>query len=145
MCYVVYLATDCPDDLSGQSSDLVRFEEPSRDAHPPSLPVLNHEHKWFVGSKSGCSCTFRHVSRGSADSGFRAPEDWLPEKQDEIEATHQLYATLRGIVQRGYQVQLLDCLDGDEDRGAQSLDVSVTEVSADHFRLFEGRVFNLKP
>lgn len=145
MCYMVYLSTDCADDLSRQSSDLVRFEKPSVETDSPCPRILKHDHKWFVGSKSKCSCTFRHLCRESVDLGFGAPEDWFPEEQDEIDATHQLYELLTEIVQRGHQVEVLDCWSGDEDKDAVALDVSLKEVPVDHFRLFEGYVFNLKP
>lgn len=142
MCYMVYLATDCPDDFSCKSSDLVRFTKLSGEACS-KLRNLNHEHKWFVGSQSGCSCTFRHLCRESVGLGFRAPENWFPEKQDAIDATLQLYDILKEIVQRRYQVELLDCWSGDEDEDALFLDVSLTAVSSDHFRLFERHVFHL--
>ena len=145
MCYMVYLATDCPDDLSLKCSALVRFGRPSVEAFSPAPRVLTHQYKWFVGSKSECSCTFRHLCRESASLGFGAPEDWFPEEQDRTDATHELYGVLKEIVQRGYQVELLDCWSGDEDRDAVALNVSLTEVGADQFRLFEGHVFTLKP
>jgi hypothetical protein len=145
MCYMVYMATDCADDLSQRSCDLVRFGRPSVETSSPCPRVLKHEHKWFVGSRSGCSCTFRHLCRESVDLGFGAPEGWFPEEQDEIDATQHLYGILKEIVQRGHQVELLDCWSGAEDKNAVPLDVSFTEVPVDHFRLFEGYVFNLKP
>jgi len=145
MCYMVYLATDCPDDLSRESTDLVRFERPSVEAQSPSPRVLKHEHTWFVGSKSGCSCTFRHLCRESVGLGFGVPEDWFPEKQDDLAATRQLYDILKAIVERGHRVEVLDCWSGHEDEDPVALDVSLTDVSADQFRLLEGRVFNLTP
>jgi hypothetical protein len=145
MCYMVYMSTDCADDLSRQSSDLVRFGRPSVETYSPCPRILKHEHRWFIGSKSGCSCTFRHLCRESVDLGFGAAEDWLPEEHDEIDATHQLYEILKDIVQRGHQVEVLDCWSGDEDKDAVAVDVSLTEVPVDHFRLFEGHMFTLKP
>jgi hypothetical protein len=145
MCDMVYLATDCGDDLSRRSSDLVRFEKPSVDAPSPPPRVLTQEHKWFVGSKSGCSCTFRHLCRESVSLGFGAPEDWFPEEQIKREATRELYGTLSELVQRGHHVELIDCWSGDEDKDGVPLEVSLTEVSAERFRLFEGHLFNLKP
>jgi hypothetical protein len=77
--------------------------------------------------------------------GFGAPEDWCPEEQDEIDATRELYGILKEIVQRGQQVEVLDCWSGDEEEAALALDVSLTEVPVEHFRLFEGHLFTLKP
>lgn len=145
MCHMLYLSTDCGEDLSSKSTELVRFEKPSPEAASPAPRTLTHEHRWFVGSKSGCSCTFRHLIRESVSLGFRAPENWFPEQQDDIDATHELYGTLNDLVQRGHQVELLDCWSGDEDKDAVPLDVSLADVSVDRFRLFEGHLFKLKP
>jgi hypothetical protein len=145
MCYMVYMATDCADDLSCESSDFVRFGKPSVETHSPCPLILKYAHKWFIGSKSECSCTFRHLSRDSVGIGFGVPEDWFPEEQDEIDATRQLYDILKVIVQRGHQVELLDCWSGEEQEDAVTIDVSLKKVPVQYFRLFEGHVFNLKP
>ena len=143
MCHMVYVSTDSPDDLSARSSDLVRFEIPAAGRQSPCPRILKHEHKWFVGSISGCSCTFRHLIRESLTIGFGAPEAWFPEAPDAIEATKRLYAILKDMVQRGYQVELLDCWSGDENKEASTLDVSLSQVPADRFRMFEGHLFTL--
>lgn len=143
MCYAVYLATDCPDDISRRSSELVRFERPALEAGSVWPPALTHESRWFVGSKSHCSCTFRHLDRQSADLGFGAPVDWFPEDQDALDATRQLYEVLQDIVQREHRVQVLDCWNGNESEAPVALDVTLSEVPMEHFRLFEGYVFNL--
>jgi hypothetical protein len=145
MCYMLYLSTGCADDLSLQSSDLVRFQRPSVETHSAYPRILKYEYQWFVGSKSQCSCTFRHLCRESVDLGFGAPEDWFPEDQEHIEATRALYGILNDIVQRGHQVDVLDCWSGDEDKEAVALEVSLSAVSVDRVRLFEGHVFDLKP
>jgi|WetSurMetagenome_2_1015567.scaffolds.fasta_scaffold150314_2 hypothetical protein len=145
MCYMVYLSTDCPDDLARQSSDLVRFRRLSVESDGPSPRGLMQEHRWYVGSKSECSCTFRHLMRESLDLGFGAPEDWYPEERDHLDATHELYCVVKTIADRGHQVQLLDCWSGDEGKDPVQRDVSLSDVGADAFRLFEGHVFNLKP
>ena len=102
-------------------------------------------------SKSGSSVQNRNVPAPSAtcvvnlwSSDFGAPEDWFPEKPDEINATRELYEILKNIVQRGHRVEVLDCWNGEEDQDAEHLDVSLAEVPVDHFRLFEGYL-NLKP
>ena len=145
MCYMLYMSTDCADDLSLQTSELVRFAEPSIATCAPCPRVLKHEHKWFVGSQSECSCTFRHLCREAVGLGFGAPEDWFPEEQDSIDATHQLYEILQELVLRGHRVELLDCWSGDENEGAEPLDVSLSQISRERFRLFEGHLFALKP
>ena len=146
MCYMVHISTDCTDDLSCRTSDLVRFASPSDKTYTPCPRILKHDRKWFVGSKSGCSCTFRHLGGESVRLGFGAPEDWFPEEQDGIDATHQLYVILKEMVQRGHQVDLFDGWCGNEDNlEAVQLDVALSKVPMDHFRLFEDHVFNLKP
>lgn len=144
MCYMVYISTDCKDDISALTSDLVRFEKPSAERQAPCPQILKHEHKWFVGSKSGCSCTFRHLCRESVELGFSEPLNWFPEEAVGIDATHGLYAILNDLVQRGCQVDLLDCWSGDEDEDAVCLDVSLSQVPVGQFRMFEGHLFNLK-
>lgn len=144
MCYMVYLSTDCADDLSVETDELVRFEKPAAERQSPLPRGLRHAHAWFVGSKSGCSCTFRHAYRESVELGFGPPEDWCPEEEDAIAATLRLYGILSEIVRRGHQVDLLDCWSGDEDQAPVPLDVSLSEVPATHFRLFEGRLFTLR-
>jgi hypothetical protein len=107
--------------------------------------MLKHQHKWFIGSKSECSCTFRHLHPSAVQLGFGAPEDWCPEEQDQIDATRELYGILKEIVQRGQQVEVLDCWIGDEEKEATVIGVSLAEVPVDHFRLFEGYLFALEP
>jgi hypothetical protein len=143
MCYMVYVSTDCADDLSRRTSDLVRFEKPSAESRAPCPRVLKHEHRWFVGSKSGCSCTFRHLCRDSVELGFGGPQDWFPEDDEAIEATRRLYEVLRELVERGHLVEVFDCWSGDEDTEAVTLGVSLSQVPADSFRLFEGHLFSL--
>jgi hypothetical protein len=142
---MVYISTDCADDLSAHTSDLVRFEKPAVEKQRPCPRILKHEHKWFVGSKSGCSCTFRHLCRESVELGFGQPQDWYPEEPDKINATRLLYGTLNDLIQRGCRVDLLDCWSGDENTDAVALDVSLSQVPADRFRMFEGYLFNLTP
>jgi hypothetical protein len=77
--------------------------------------------------------------------GFGEPEAWYPEEADNIEATRRLYDILKGMVQRGFQVELLDCWSGDEDRDALRMDASLSRISRDQFRMFEGYLFTLTP
>ena len=143
MCYMIYMSTDCADDLSERSSDLVRFGKPSVQTYSPCPSILKHKHKWFIGSKAECSCTFRHLCRDSVELGFGEPEDWFPEDQDEIDATRELYDILNAIVARGHQLELIDCWSGDEEKEAETINVPMTEVPSGHFRLFEGHLFAL--
>ena len=143
MCYMLYLSTDCAEDLAPRSTDLLRFEKP--DPRFPAPTALKHAHAWFIGSKSGCSCTLRHLSRGNAAFDFQGPQDWLPEEPDAIAGTKQLYAVLAEILRCDGQVDLADVSIGEEIPLLQPLEVSLSEVSADRFRLFEGHLFTLRP
>ena len=143
MCYMLYLSTDCAEDLATRSTDLMRFEKP--DPRFPAPRALRHAHVWYVGSKSGCSCTFRHLCRGNKEFDFQEPQDWFPEEPDAIAATKQLYAVLAELVRRGGPVELADVWCGEETRALQPREVSLSRVPADRFRLFEGFLFTLKP
>jgi hypothetical protein len=52
---------------------------------------------------------------------------------------------LNDLIQRGCRVDLLDCWSGDENKDVVALDVSLAQVPADRFRMFEGHLFNLTP
>jgi hypothetical protein len=62
MCYMLLLSTDSPEDLSANNDSHIAF---SREL--PGLPevkMLTYPHKWFVGSRHGCSCNRRWQVRG---------------------------------------------------------------------------------
>ncbi|MGE0824941.1 MAG: hypothetical protein AB7G75_17720 [Candidatus Binatia bacterium] len=142
MCYEVYLSTDSQEDLSTRNSLLVRFEKVTDTSAVPALRCLDFPNRWYVGSKSQCSCTFRHLY--SVDLGFGEPEAWYPEEQDEIAATRQLYATLTSLLSSGYHVDLLDQWHGTQPGAIVTREVSLAEVSERAFRLFENHKFRLK-
>ncbi len=145
MCYSLYISTDSSEDLSVRNSELVRFEHLSDDPYSkadPCVKLLDFPNQWYVGSKSGCSCTFRHLL--AADLGFSDPVDWYEEEQDELDATRELYATLTDLLSTGYHVDLIDCWQGAQPDGIRTLDVSLDEVSNTAFRMFENYKFRLK-
>ena len=140
MCYSLILSTTSDEDLAERSSELVHF---SRD-----LPGIVEESRlqypavWYVGSKSGCSCTFRHLH--SPDLGFGEPEDWYPEQADEIEATLRLIKIIRELVERGFCV---DCFDAWAEEGSSSapagrISVDLGAVPNEAFRLIENHYFD---
>lgn len=150
MCYMVYISTNCPDDLSALSSHAVRFEQPKAENYTP-CPAIFNSHKtlgcqtWYVGSATGCSCTFRQLCKESIELGFDIPQEWYPEDSEEIQATLLLYEILCDIVQRGFSLSLLDCWSGDEHLDPNPLEVSCSAIAADQFRLYEGYQFIFKP
>lgn len=141
MCYEAYISTDSPENLTLRNSELVRFA-PVTVPVDGSLQLLEFPHRWYVGSESGCSCTFRHLY--SVELGFAAPVDWYPEDQNEIDATRELYRTLALLLSLGHRVDLLDRWVGALAEDITTIDVSLDEVSEHVFRLFENHKFRLK-
>ena len=147
MCYSLYLSTNSSEDLTRYNSELLNFKrlDPAENA---GLLILRHRQRWYVGSKSACSCTFRHLP--SVELGFGEPVDWYPEDADELRATAELYRVITGLVSAGH---LVDCLDIWEGAGAGPRDqvirlktisekvVNLDAVSETSFRLFENYHF----
>ena len=142
MCYGVYISTDSPENLTNRNTDLVRFEKVADPESDPCIALLDFSEQWYVGSKSGCSCTFRHLM--SIELGFGEPEDWYPEEQDEIDATRELYAVLTSLLSSGHHLDLIDRWEGSQPDAITTLDVSFDEVSDTTFRMFEDHKFRLK-
>ncbi len=100
---------------------------------------LLHSQKWYVGSKSGCSCNFRHL--GSTELGFGEPVDWYPEEEDDILATAELYKVILRLVSEGNQVDCLDIWEGYERGEVKTLVVNLKVVPKEDFRFFENHHF----
>jgi len=144
MCYAVHISTNSPENLVDRNSELVRFEKVTDADSDTCIPLLDFPNKWHVGSKSVCSCTFRHLDSSAFDLGFSEPEDWYEEDQDDILATRKLYGTLSDILSSGYLVDIIDRWEGTQVQDIKTIDVSLDEVSERRFRLFEGFKFRLK-
>ena len=80
----------------------------------------------------------------SIELGFREPEEWYKEEQDELDATRELYAHLTSLLAAGHDVDLIDRWEGAGSDDITTLDVSLDEVSQGAFRLFENHKFRLK-
>ena len=137
MCYSIFLSTNSDQDLSAKNSELVSFsKEP---APEPYHSLLKFPHQWFVGSKSNCSCTFRHLY--SVELGFGEPVDWYEEGGDEIAATLSFIKVIRRISELGFQV---DCIDTWEGKGRADIietSVNLNDIADDQFRFFENHHF----
>jgi len=96
---------------------------------------LRHEHQWFVGSKSECSCTFRHFV--TTESGFGEPQDWCPEDEDNVRATAELYRVIRCLISEGQQVDCLDAWHGAKRDEIKDMVATIRTVSEKEFLLFE--------
>jgi len=134
MCYSLYLSTSSREDLTKYNSELLRFKPPGP-ADEKWVGLLRHEHKWFVGSKSECSCTFRHFS--TTELGFIEPQDWCPEDEDNIRATAELYRVIRGLLCAGEHVDCLDLWYDAKGNDIKEMRVTLSTVSEKQFLLFE--------
>lgn len=144
MCYGVYISTDSREDLSLRNSDLVRFEKVTDPLSDPCIALLDHPFQWYVGSKSSCSCTFRHLHPSSIELGFSEPVDWYKEAQDELDATKELYAVLDSLLTSDHQADLVDRWEGSAPEDITTIDVSLDEVSPAAFRMFEDHKFRMR-
>jgi hypothetical protein len=138
MCYLLYLSTTSHEDLTGHNSGLISFQrlEINDDLR---LSILRNQEKWFVGSKSGCSCTFRHLS--AVDLGFGEPQDWYFEEADPLLATAELYRVIARLAASGHQVDCLDLWEGAAETDIKTARVNLHAVSEKAFRLFENYHF----
>ncbi|MCB1784814.1 MAG: hypothetical protein KDJ33_01095 [Gammaproteobacteria bacterium] len=139
MCYILLLSTTSDRDLAQFNSELVRFTRVLPKIADAQL--LRHAHRWYVASKAGCSCTFRHLH--SRDLGFGRPVDWYPEEPDEIDATIELVAVIRSLLDEGEAVDCVDTWQHHEDLPISEarLEIDLSSISDDEFRLFENHHF----
>jgi len=137
VCYSIYLSTDSNRDLSGENSDLLRFKRERIDE--PMRTLLQHEYQWYVGSKSGCSCTFRHLH--STELGFSKPIDWYPEDEDEIAATLSFIEIVRRLVDQGHQLDCVDLWYGAKADHVKEMKVDLKKITDEQFRFFENHYF----
>jgi len=144
MCYMTIVSTTSEADLTKLNTPLFQF---SKDiAGIPEVMFLNYPRKWFLGSKDGCSCAFRHIGDGAIELGFSEPVDWWEESQEDLDATLQVVEAFRTILRDGHK---LDCIDTwasdnkESQRLVGDLEVNLSEISAKSFRFFEGYRFEL--
>ncbi len=139
MCYLVYLSTTSPEDLSARSSSLTYFEKPRPD--DPIAPALLFEHKWYLATAvpGSCSCHFRHTM--NPELGFGEPVDWYPEDSEDLEATARFVSIVRELLGGGHQVDTIDAW-WDADPGKlRRMDVDLGAVGDEQFRFFENYHF----
>lgn len=139
MCYALYLSTDSQKDLTKHNSDLVRFEPILNDDENHFTMLLKNRNKWYVGSKSGCSCTFRHLK--SIELGFGEPEDWYREDQDETDATKELFYLIEQLIFCEDQVDCISIWEGSDPEDVVKMDVQLSFLSEVSFRFFENHHF----
>ncbi len=139
MCYVLLLSTDYGGDLTSSNDELVRFSRDVPDV--PEVDNLAHPQRWYVGSKSECSCTFRHLH--SPELGFGEAVDWFPEEPDELEATRNFIRVVRDLVENGFKVDVIDAWGekGYVDAEPGEMEVDLAMMRDSEFRFVENYRF----
>ena len=140
MCYELILSTTSSDDLSQFNDDGLRFDN----SYPErmSFKHLLYPNKWYIGSRTGCSCSFRHLYE--PEHGFGAPEEWAPESQADIEATLKFIRLVRSLLTQGERVDCVDLWAGSEPSPVAHarMDVDLSRVRDEEFRFFENHHFD---
>jgi hypothetical protein len=138
---MLLLSTDSEKDLSQHNSKLIAFKREL----PPLAEVLELRflNKWFVASREGCSCGFRHLHTSAIDLGFDTPQEWYEEDPEDIAATLEFVAVIQALIGNGQQV---DCIDvwGHETASSTTVDtisVNLSALQSGAFRLMEGYHF----
>jgi hypothetical protein len=141
MCNELMLSTTSEEDLTAHNNELVQFSAELRAI--ADVSSLKYPRKWYIGSRSGCSCSFRHWLRDNGEPEFGEPEDWREENPADIAATLQVIAIIRGLV---VQQESVDCLDVWNPQEAlptvtNQREVALGAVSDREFRFFENYHF----
>lgn len=142
---MLLLSTDADEDLSRRNDDLVSFSDELPELAERKL--LAHPNQWFVGSRDGCSCGFRHLYVGSVELGCGEPEDWFLEEPEDIEATLRLIAIVRELSDKGAKVDCIDAWAHSSDSAclAGTIDVDLSNMNDKAFRFFENHRFVFLP
>ncbi len=138
MCYALILSTTSAADLAQSNRSDIKFirDIPNR----LSTDRLRYSNKWYIGSRTGCSCSFRHLAGPAFDFGI--PEDWFPEEKSDIEATLAFIRLVRSLLASGEQVDCIDLWEGDGgEKLAETRRVDLSTVRDDEFRFFENHHF----
>ena len=138
MCYALILSTTSGDDLSRFNSEEIGFDKDLPDRLP--FQRLLYANKWYVGSRTGCSCSFRHLS--GPEFAFGIPEDWFPEEQSDVEATLTLIRLVRSLILKGEKVDCIDIWEGNHAEHPQRMSVNLSQIRDEEFRFFENRHFD---
>ena len=139
MCYLVYISTDFEGNLAQHNSGLISFEKDVSEGNPDIIDLLQYKNRWYVGSKAGCSCTFRHLH--SIELGFGAPVEWYTEDPDEIDATRLFYDVMIDLISAGNQVDCIEIWTGTQKDQIKRLEVNLGSISRKAFRFFENHHF----
>ena len=133
------MSTDFPGDLTQHNSILISFNKHFSDFEPEIRDLLLYKYHWYVGSKSGCSCTFRHLS--SVEIGFGKPVDWYEENSDAIKATRIFYNVALSLISSGNTIDCIEIWSGTIKDQIKRLKVDLSTIKRDEFRFFENHHF----
>ena len=143
MCYELILSTTSGEDLSQFNDEGVRFDK----SHPErrSFNHLLYPNKWYIGSRTGCRCSFRHLYEPR--QGFGVPEEWASENEADIEATLKLIRLVRSLITRGERVDCVDLWAGSDapSKPPVRMDVDLSRIRDEEFRFFENYHFDFVP
>ena len=114
---------------------MIKFEKVEGEDGELPVEILSYPNIWYVGSASGCSCSFRHLM--SPDLGFSEPVEWYREEKDEIEATKQLYDILKKEFDKGNAIEVVDKWTQTDHKDIKEMKVSFSDVGRNQFRFIE--------
>ena len=151
MCYQIYVSTTSLENLAALPTEFFRFERPSAEDRADVLALLEHPHKWYLASRyGGCSCHYRFIGPPLLPLGnskyktlplttedFDTPQDWMPEDEDDVEATGAVFDVLRRLLEGGHSVDAIAIWTDSTADKICSLDVPWRDVSRETFRFFE--------
>ena len=140
MCMFTIIGTDSNEDLGIYNTDLMVFKKVEEEVK--EVKWLTHKNVWFLTDKhESCSCGFRNVEAPNIEIlGFGKPEEWSPEDENDIEATHQAYSVIKHLVESGYSVESVSAW-ADSNPEIKELSVNLKEIDIEKFRFFDGYLF----
>lgn len=141
MCYSVFLSTDSTEDLAAFNDPLIKFIRIAHIEEDSSISLLSYPNVWHVGSRSDCSCGFRHVM--TDDLGFSEPVGWYEEDAEDLAATKKVYRILLRLAQQEYAVDIVDTWEGTQKKDIKVKDISLKEIGESRFRFFESYLFRI--
>lgn len=142
MCYVTVVSTTSQRELTEFNTALVKFSR-----QLPGVPeesFLRYPSKWYLGSKDGCSCGFRHLDHGNEELGFSSPVEWWPEDQEDIDATLEVLSVFKTLLREGAKLDCVDAWTQDVEQEPSlvgEIVVNLGTLQEGCFRFFEGHRF----
>ena len=140
MCYELSISTTSNIDLSQFNDERILFDN----SHPerPSFNHLRYPNKWYIGSRTGCSCSFRHLYE--PEHGFGTPEDWFLEQPSDIEATLKFIRLVKALIAKGERVDCVDLWAGSNPSTGSPvhMNVNLSRIRDEEFRFFENYHFD---